>query len=180
MPMEIARIDRERRIETLARNLYVIEGQNRAADLERAVGALLRANPGLDQANAFKRGAVVAVPVDIGLPLTDRIERRSAGSEGLSREAVQRFELGAKVLRERVATSNQATEAALGQLRDNQFVTALKRAAPAAAEIIPEASRGLEQRLVSNKETEAALGEAIDKAIKQVEQLRRLAEGKQN
>ena len=177
MPMPIARIDRERRIETLAKNLFIIEGPNRSADLERAVQALLRANPGLAAAGTFKRGTVVSVPVDTGLRMTARVDRLDAAPKSIPRDAVRRLELGRKHVRETVEASNAAAETALVRLRDARFVRALKKAAPETEELIPAARQNLEQRIASSKETEAALEKGIEEAIGEIERLQRLSHG---
>lgn len=177
MPMRVARIDREKTLKTLAGNLFVIEGPNRPANLERAMAALLRANPGLARRESFKRGAAVAVPVDTGLPLSDRVARPAAGPDVLSRETVERLELGARIVRERAEAANEADEAALDRLRDARFVRALKKAAPGGAELVPEATRSIQQRIAANKEAQATLEKAIEESTAAIERLQRLAQG---
>ncbi|MEO0914970.1 MAG: hypothetical protein AAFY59_18635, partial [Pseudomonadota bacterium] len=71
MPTRIATLGRERRIATLARRVFEIEGPPRGEEQRRAEAALLRANPQLATAEGFRPGAAVVVPAVAGLRLTD-------------------------------------------------------------------------------------------------------------
>lgn len=175
MPGAIARIGREKRLRTLAQNLFVIEGPNKAANLRRAERALLRQNPWLADPQAFRPGAVVLVPSDIGLATTPRVERPAADLQGLLQASTQRLQMSEKVMREGFAKSDERTKVALTRLEDPTFLRELKKAAPEAAKLVPHAVRSLKQRMDENRKRETEIAHAIQEAISDIDRLRRLA-----
>jgi hypothetical protein len=178
MARAIARIGREKRIRTLAQNLYVIEGANKAADLRRAERALLRENPALADAAAFRPGAAVLVPADLGLATSDRVEKPRPDLDGLLLEATVRLQMSETVLREGFARSREGAKLGLERLQDQRFVRALAKAAPATAKLVPSAHKNLEEQMAEAEKREAEVAEAIRAAIADIDHLRRLARKK--
>ena len=75
MATAIARIGREKRLATLAKNLYVIEGDEATELQRRAERALLRQNPCLAAADGFAAGRMRLVPPVPGLRTTAQDHR---------------------------------------------------------------------------------------------------------
>lgn len=175
MPRAIARISREKRLRTLAQNLFVVEGPNRQADLRRAERALLRDNPWLADPEQYRAGAVVLVPLDLGLRTTPRVEVAAADLEGLMQEAIQRLKMTETLIRDGLGRSLERNEKARAQLEDQAFRRELQRSSPEAAKLVPAATKSVAEALERNQKLESELSQAIGAGIEQIEQLRKMA-----
>jgi hypothetical protein len=176
MPRAIARLSREKRIRTLAQNLFVIEGPDEKENLRKAERALLRANPWLAKPEAYRAGAIVVVPTDIGLDTTSRVEPATGDLDGLLQEAVQRLKTAETLVRGGLERGTKDAEQAAKRLDDQRFVGELKKNSPEAGKLAAVARKNLADVAERNKKLEGETTQAIAKAIEEVERLRKLAE----
>jgi hypothetical protein len=176
MATAIARIGREKRLQTLVQNIFVIEGPNKAVDQRLAERALLRANPWLADPEAFKAGAMVLVPSDTGLTMSERVERPGADLQGLLQEVTQRLQMSRSVVRQGVAKSDERRRAALEKLGNPNFIGELKKNSPEAAKLVPSLTDNLKRQADEEQKREAAFETAIEAAVLEIDRLRKLAQ----
>ncbi len=175
MPQATATIGREKRLATLAKNLYVVEGPDPAEAQSRAEAALLRANPTLADPAGFENGAVVRVPTDIGLAVSSRVDASATGLQGGLQDLAQRLQLAAALARDGYAASNKAAEETIAQLSDRTFRATLLKEHPNAEALVAEAAKAQSERQADNKLRQERFDSAVADAIAQTEKLQKLA-----
>lgn len=180
MPTRIATLGRERRIATLARRVFEIEGPTGGEEQVRAEAALLRANPQLATAEGFRPGLVVVVPAVAGLRLTEAVAVARADARGLTEETRLRLQAGSALIGERFAQSEQRSEELQAQLTSTAFQREVRRALPEALVLARQATARLEEEREVNKERRAVFASGISEALEAVEALQALAEEARN
>ncbi len=176
MADKIAKLGRERSLQTLAQRLFVIDGPDATAKLRHAEAALLRANPDLAKADGFSSGKPVIVPGDIGLAATDRIERARESASGLLDETGVRLDLASKAFAQRFDTAGRADAAKLEKTADRTFVQKLQKALPEATAILPKTRETLGKRAEEGKDRAERFSQSIADAQEKLVALRALAE----
>jgi hypothetical protein len=176
MADRLAKLGRERSLKTLAQRLFVIEGPNAAAKLRHAEKALLRANPELGKTEGFNAGRPVIVPGDIGLEVSERVDRTPENASGLLEETGTRLELAGKTLSQRYQAAESADRAKLEQISDRTFVSKLRKALPASAGILAKTRENLGKRAEEDKARAERFSKSIDEAQERLAALRKLAE----
>ena len=175
MPTSVARLGREKRIATLARNVFVIEGPDKANQQRRAERALLKANPQLATEADFTAGASVIVPSVRGLRTTDRVSTTTAELDGLLADAAVRLAESATLIEIGFARSAKRSEEALARLDDREFVATARKAVKESAKLMTS----VRKRLVQDSETadarNATLKNAVKRALADVDRLSKLA-----
>ena len=176
MATAVARIGREKRLATLAKNLYVIEGDEATELQRRAERALLRQNPGLAAADGFAAGRIILVPPVPGLRTTPRVTASGRDLSGVLLEASVRLQSGAGRIEEAFRAAEERRETALRRLQDRQFLAAAKRALEESPKLIDEARVRMERDRESAKARRAEVGETIRSALAEIEKISKLAE----
>ncbi|WP_299706810.1 hypothetical protein [uncultured Tateyamaria sp.] len=180
MPTRIATLGRERRIATLARRVFDIEGRPRGEAQRRAEMALLRANPQLATEAGFRPGASIVVPTVVGLRPTEAVSMARADARGLTEEARLRLQTGSAVITSRFALSEQRSKALRAQLSSRAFRQEVKEALPEALPLAEAANARLEEEQATNRERSAAFQAGIEQALDAVQALQDLVEQEQN
>ena len=180
MPTRIVTLGREKRIATLARKIFSIEGPNSAELQLRAEAALLRANPQLARKEAFQSGATIVVPQLPDLESKPVVDEARADSKGLTNEATFRLKVSGIRIEEQFRVSNEMTQKTLALVTSEAFQTEIRESLPDAEPLIKAAQVAIEKRESENSAKNARLQEAISKAIETVESLRTLAEQARN
>lgn len=174
MPTSIARIGTERNLASLARNLFVIEGENRAEMQRRAERALLRANPQLTRPEAFVEGALIIVPNVTGLRLTARISNGETSIDGLLEQTLARLEIAARTIDDGFRNSDERRNASL-QLAENEgFREGARKAFPDSLELIESAVKSLTEEERASSARARALRSAVESAISEIKRLNAL------
>ncbi|QHQ36664.1 hypothetical protein [Algicella marina] len=180
MPTRIATLGRERRIATLARRVYRIEGTGSAESQRLAEAALLRANPRLATPEGFRNGAAIVVPAVRGLELAEAVLATRAAPEDLAGETRLRLQASASRIEGRFVAAEASAAASLQQIQDPAFRRTLARTLPEAEELVATAERNIAQRRSENAERNGLFQEALTEAISAVEVLQKLAESARN
>ncbi len=175
MATAIARLEREKSISTLAKRLYVIDGDNAAEKQKRAERALLRANPGLSNRRAFRVGRAVVVPADVGLATRDRVSKPAADLEGVLEETGMRFELAAQSLEEQFDTALTSDKETMERLNDKKLVADLRAALPESPKILAKVSAAVKEREGMTAQTRGRYNKAFAKAFSELDRLKELA-----
>lgn len=175
MATAIARLKQEKRLSTLARNLFVIEGRNKAVLQRRAERALLAANPRLAKADGFVSGATVVVPSVPGLKPTERVVVPKADLEGLLGETARGLQTGAATIKEKFGRSSEDDKEALARLANRKFIAAARKALPESAKLIGQAQKAIKQRGAEESKRLERLESAIGDATSELDRLTTLA-----
>lgn len=179
MATAIARLEREKSIATLAKRLYVIEGDNAAEAQKRAERALLRANPSLSNRKAFRSGRAVIVPADIGLATRERVAKPTADLAGALEETGIRFELAAQSLEEQFESASAADKATMERLNDKKLVADMRAALPESPKILARVSATIKERGAANAKIQGRYEKSFAQAFAELDRLKKLAEKKQ-
>lgn len=175
MPTSVARLGREKRIETLAKNLFVIDGPDKAGKLRRAERALLKANPHLATEAGFTSGAAVIVPSLRGLRKSDRVSTTVADLDGLLADAAARFDACATVIGIGFTESAKRNNESLARLSDRKFVDTARKAVKESAKLIASAREHLKQESETSDARRAPLDDAVKRAQADIDRLSKLA-----
>lgn len=175
MPTSLARLGREKKMSTLAKRIFVIEGPNSRELQRRAERALLRANPSLADPESFKPGAVILVPSGTGLVTTDRVSVVSADVNGALEETSIRIQMSAQLVQDSFARSAEDDEKTIALLGDRSFGAKLRKALPEGAEIIAQTAKTLKETTAANQKNRAQFDQAFKMALEEIDQLKRLA-----
>lgn len=175
MATAIARLEREKSISTLAKRLYVIEGDNAAEAQKRAERALLRANPSLSNRKAFRAGRAVIVPADIGLATRERVSKPTADLPGALEETGMRFELAAQSLEEQFEKAAAADKETMERLNDKKLVADLRAALPESPKILAKASAAIKERGPAASQIRGRYKKAFAQAFAELDRLKELA-----
>lgn len=176
MPTRIVTLGREKRLATLARKIFSIEGPNSAELQLRIEAALLRANPQLARKEAFQSGATIVVPQLPGLLPKPVVDEARADSKGLTNEAKFRLKVSGMRIEEQFRVSNEMAQKTLALVASEEFRTGIRESFPDVEPLIDAAQVAIEKRESENTARKAILQNAILKAIETVESLRALAE----
>lgn len=173
MPLMIGRINQERTLKGLARNLFRIQGRNSGEQLRLAQEALLLANPRLANPEGFSRGATIVVPPIAGLTPTDRVEGKDSGQESaLFNQLEERLQgLVQTTAAESEAASKRAKQASKG-LETAAIRKAILAAAPDLKQRLPEIRKNAKQRIAEIDQRSAAVQETLAKALKDLGSLK--------
>ena len=174
MPTSTARIGTERDLASLARNLYVIEGENRAAMQRRAERALLRGNPQLARPEAFVEGALIIVPNVTGLRLTARVSNGETGIDGLLEQAAARLQVAARTIDEGFRNSDERRKASLRLSEDQGFRESARKAFPESLGLIESAVKSMNEGARVSSARARALRAAVESAISEIKRFNAL------
>lgn len=177
MPLTTARITRERTLSTLVRNLFVLDGPTAAEDARRAEAAILRANPHLAERDAFRAGAVVVIPSDLGLSRTDRVAVREATPGALLEETADRIEQVRVLAEERLKREAESARAFLAQLEDPRFRRAVTAQSERAEAMLDRAKDVQSRRLDDASARIQAVAAAMSAAQEELKRLMSRARG---
>lgn len=172
MPTAIARIGTERDLASLARSLFVIEGENTAELQRQAERALLRDNPQLARPDGFADGAVVFVPTLPGLRLAARVTSGPTGIEALLDQALARLQVVASTIDSGVQSSEAWREATLSRTTDQAFLAGTQAALPESEQFIQALARSIREEAPDADARALALRGAAEAAIGEIERLR--------
>lgn len=176
MPTSVVRLGREKRIATLAKKVFVIEGPDKAERQRRAERALLNANPQLATEAGFTAGAPVIVPPVRGLRTTDRVSATTANLDGVLADTTARLARSAAVIDTGFARSAKRSEEALTRLKDPEFVKTARKAVKESAKLMENVRKRLEKDREAADARSAALQNAVKQALADVDRLSKLAE----
>ena len=174
MPNSYATLKGERTISRLAKRLFDIDGDGRTEALRIAEAALLRANPHLTRAEAFRSGRIVIVPGDTGLKTTDPVIKAKGGVGGALDDTAIRLKLASQLLEDEIESDAEASEKTLKQLGERQFVAKLKKAVPESAKIIPRTRKSIEERVKATVKLKERYTNAFETAQAEIERLKKL------
>jgi hypothetical protein len=174
MPDRIARIERERTVKTLAKNLLPAEAS--AADLRRAEAALLKANPQLARPEGFRPGAPVVTPGDLGIAWGDRVETAETSLAGLTVTARARLEAADAAVRAAFDAEEKARDRRKAVLGDSAFRKAVEQAGPVAEQLAKQAAATLEKAAAAAPTRLEAFTKGLAGSLEEIERLRALAE----
>lgn len=180
MPTRIAILGRERRIATLARRVYRIEGADNAEAQRLAEAALLRANPRLATAEGFRTGAAIVVPAVSGLQLADAVQTSRAVPKDLAAETRLRLQASASRIEGRFGAAETSAAQSLEKLQDPAFRRTLARTLPQAEELVATAERNIAKRRAENAQRKDIFRQALSDAVAAVETLQQLADSARN
>lgn len=175
MATAIARLEREKSLSTLAKRLYVIEGESAAADQKRAERALLRANPGLSSRRAFRAGRTIVVPSDVGLATRERVSKPTTDLTGTLEETGTRLELAARLLEDQFERASASDKETMERLSDRKLVADLRAALPESPKILARASAAVKERGSLNAASSKRYEKAFEQAFAELDRLKKLA-----
>lgn len=178
MQHSFATLKGEKTISTLSKRLFVIEGSGQKEALRIAEAALLRANPHLRRAGAFRSGRTVIVPADTGLKTTDRVKTRAHGAGGALDDTAVRLKLASELIQDEFESGKGASEKTLERLSDRGFVAKLREAVPESAKIIPQTKKSIKASVEANAKTKERYAKAFEKAQADIDRLRKVAQPK--
>lgn len=176
MANSYATLKGERTIGTLAKRLFEIGGARQAEAQRIAEAALLRANPYLARAEAFRSGRVVIVPAGTGLKTTDRVTKTKGGAGGALDDTAIRLKLASQLLEDEIESNAKASEKTLKQLGERKFAAKLRKAAPESAKIIPQTKKSIKERVKATEELKERYAKAFEAAQAEIERLRKLTQ----
>ena len=174
METGFARINREKTIATLARNLFDLRDADRATR-RRVEREILRLNPGLRRPEGFRPGRAVIVPRLPDLKLTDRVEIQKPDVDGLLQETARRLQVGVNLIEEGAATERSRLEAGIERLGDRRIAALVRKENPDAAKLLPQISRGLKERADVKAKSAERLQRAFTDAQSELAKLARRA-----
>jgi hypothetical protein len=174
MPNSYATLKRERTISTLAKSLFDIEGAGRTDALRVAEAALLRANPSLAHADAFRSGRIIIVPTDTGLKTTDRVTKAKGGVGGALDDTSIRLRMASQLLENEIESNAKASEKTLKQLNERQFLSKMKKAAPESEMIIPQTRKSIKECVKTAEVIKVRYTNAIETALAEIERLTKM------
>ncbi len=174
MPSSYATLKGERTISTLAKRLFDIDGDRRPGALRIAEAALLRANPQLKRAEAFRSGRIIIVPEDTGLKTTDRVIKPKGGVGGALDDTAIRLKLASQLLENEIESDTKTSEKTLKQLGERQFIAKLKKAVPESAKVIPQTRKSIKERVKANATVKERYAKAFETAQAEIERLKKL------
>ena len=174
MPIMIGRINRERTLTGLARNVFRIEGRGSGERLRQAEEALLRANPWLVGPQGFQRGVTFIVPDVSGLRASARVRTPEASTaEQVLGQLEERLQDLSRETKATLEASSQRAKQTLKNLSSSGIRKAIEAAAPDLKEQLPEITKNAKTRAKQVAQRSAAVTQVLNKAIQDVDSLRK-------
>lgn len=177
MPMQIARLGRERTIATLAKRVYRTEAAEPEL-IRRAEAALLAANPRLSDKESFRSGANVVVPQVPGLEISEAVLTAQAETGGVADEAALRLAALGSALEDGYARGAARRAETAQRLKDSDFTKRARKALPESAEVLEKAAERLgkqAEEAEADRDRLLAAAERAGAAWRRLEELARRA-----
>lgn len=174
MPFTIARIEREKTIAGLARNLFDLSNAT-PAQRRRVERELLRLNPKLRSRDNFASGGTVIVPVVPGLRATPRATARDAPLGPLLARAIADTRLGLEEAGAGLEAAKKRAEEARDKLGNDRLRERIRKDLPNSEPVLDAASEGIGKRFEKDQSRLETLSEALEQTLKQLARLEKMS-----